>query len=171
MKNPFLGSDFQNTHKDSFTHLHLHSQYSLLDGAIRLNDLFKRAKELNMPAIACTDHGNMFGGIDFYTRAIQAGIKPILGSEIYFTPGSRHDRRAPKNLKTLDSQDEVEGRHQIHHLILLCKNQVGYRNLCKLLSKAYQEGFYYKPRVDMELLREFSEGLVATTACLKGEVG
>jgi DNA polymerase-3 subunit alpha len=171
MKNPFLGSDFQNTHKDSFTHLHLHTQYSLLDGAIRLSDLFKRAKELEMPAIACTDHGNMFGGIDFYTRALSAGIKPILGSEIYFTPGSRHDRRAPKNLKTLDSQDEVEGKHQIHHLILLCKNLTGYRNLCKLLSKAYQEGFYYKPRADMELLREFSEGLIATTACLKGEVG
>jgi DNA polymerase-3 subunit alpha len=171
MKNPFLGSDFQNTRKDSFTHLHLHTQYSLLDGAIRLNDLFKRAKELEMPAIACTDHGNMFGGIDFYTRAISAGIKPILGSEIYFTPGSRHDRRAPKNLKTLDSQDEVEGKHQIHHLILLCKNLTGYQNLCKLLSKAYQEGFYYKPRADVELLREFSEGLIATTACLKGEVG
>lgn len=171
MKNPFLGSDFQNTHKDSFTHLHLHTQYSLLDGAIRLSDLFKRAKELEMPAIACTDHGNMFGGIDFYTRALSAGIKPILGSEIYFTPGSRHDRRAPKNLKTLDSQDEVEGKHQIHHLILLCKNLTGYQNLCKLLSRAYQEGFYYKPRADAELLREFSEGLVATTACLKGEVG
>ena len=171
MKNPFLGSDFQNTHKDSFTHLHLHSQYSLLDGAIRLSDLFKRAKELEMPAVACTDHGNMFGGIDFYTRALQAGIKPILGSEIYFTPGSRHDRRAPKNLKTLDSQDEVEGRHQIHHLILLCKNLTGYHNLCKLLSKAYQEGFYYKPRADVDLLREYSEGLIATTACLKGEVG
>lgn len=171
MKNPFLGSDFQNSHKGNFTHLHLHTQYSLLDGAIRLNDLFKRAKELEMPAIACTDHGNMFGGIDFYTRAISAGIKPILGSEIYFTPGSRHDRRAPKNSKTLDSQDEVEGKHQIHHLILLCKNVTGYRNLCKLLSKAYQEGFYYKPRADAELLREFSEGLIATTACLKGEVG
>jgi len=171
MKNPFLGSDFQNTHKDSFTHLHLHTQYSLLDGAIRLSDLFKRAKELEMPAIACTDHGNMFGGIDFYTRALNAGIKPILGSEIYFTPGSRHDRRAPKNIKTLDSQDEVEGKHQIHHLILLCKNLTGYRNLCKLLSKAYQEGFYYKPRADVELLREYSEGLIATTACLKGEVG
>ncbi|HXH74314.1 MAG TPA: DNA polymerase III subunit alpha [Bacteriovoracaceae bacterium] len=171
MKNPYIGSDFQNTRKDSFTHLHLHTQYSLLDGAIRLSDLFKRAKEMEVPAIACTDHGNMFGGIDFYTRALKAGIKPILGSEIYFTPGSRHDRRAPKNLKTLDSQDEVEGRHQIHHLILLCKNITGYRNLCKLLSKAYQEGFYYKPRVDIELLREFSEGLIATTACLKGEVG
>jgi len=171
MKNPFLGSDFQNTHKDSFTHLHLHSQYSLLDGAIRLNDLFKRAKELEMPAIACTDHGNMFGGIDFYTRAISAGIKPILGSEIYFTPGSRFDRRPPKNSKTLDSQDEVEGKHQIHHLILLCKNLTGYQNLCKLLSKAYQEGFYYKPRADVDLLREYSEGLIATSACLKGEVG
>ncbi len=171
MKNPFLGSDFCNTQKDSFTHLHLHTQYSLLDGAIRLGDLFKRAKELGMPAIACTDHGNMFGGIDFYTRAISAGIKPILGSEIYFTPGSRHDRRAPKNLKTLDSQDEMEGKHQIHHLILLCKNLKGYQNLCKLLSKAYHEGFYYKPRADMELLREYSEGLIATTACLKGEVG
>lgn len=171
MKNPFLGSDFQNTHKNSFTHLHLHTQYSLLDGAIRLGDLFKRAKELEMPAIACTDHGNMFGAIDFYTRALSAGIKPILGSEIYFTPGSRHDRRAPKNLKTLDSQDEMEGKHQIHHLILLCKDLTGYRNLCKLLSKAYQEGFYYKPRADVELLREYSEGLIATTACLKGEVG
>ncbi len=171
MKNPYLGSDFQNTRPDSFVHLHLHSQYSLLDGAIRLKDLFARAKELEMPAIACTDHGNMFGAIDFYTRALNSGIKPILGSEIYFTPGSRHDRRAPKNVKTLDSQDETEGKHQIHHLILLCKNLTGYRNLCKLLSKAYQEGFYYKPRVDAELLREFSEGLVATTACLKGEVG
>lgn len=171
MKNPFVGSDFQNTHKDSFTHLHLHSQYSLLDGAIRLADLMERTKELEMPAIACTDHGNMFGAIDFYTRALSKGIKPILGSEIYFTPGSRHDRRPPKNLKTLDSQDEVEGKHQIHHLILLCKNLTGYRNLCKLLSKAYQEGFYYKPRADQELLREFSEGLIATTACLKGEVG
>lgn len=171
MKNPFLGSDFQHTRPDSFVHLHLHSQYSLLDGAIRLNDLFKRAKELEMPAIACTDHGNMFGAIDFYTRAIGSGIKPILGSEIYFTPGSRHDRRAPKNVKTLDSQDETEGKHQIHHLILLCKNLTGYRNLCKLISKAYQEGFYYKPRVDAELLREYSEGLIATTACLKGEVG
>ena len=171
MKNPFLGSDFQNTHKDSFNHLHLHTQYSLLDGTIRLSDLFKRGQELGMPAIACTDHGNMFGGIDFYTRAIKAGIKPILGSEIYFTPGSRHDRRPPKNVKTLDSQDEMEGRHEIHHLILLCKNITGYRNLCKLLSKAYQEGFYYKPRADVDLLREFSEGLIATTACLKGEVG
>ncbi|MBY0518642.1 MAG: PHP domain-containing protein, partial [Bacteriovoracaceae bacterium] len=171
MKNPFLGSDFITSHPDSFVHLHLHTQYSLLDGAIRLDDLFKKAKEIGLPAIASTDHGNMFGAIDFYTRAIQSGIKPILGSEIYFTPGSRFDRRPPKNAKTLDSQDETEGKHQIHHLILLCKNLTGYQNLCKLLTKAYQEGFYYKPRADVELLREYSEGLIATSACLKGEVG
>lgn len=171
MKNPFLGSDFLHTRPESFVHLHLHTQYSLLDGAIRLDNLFKKAKEQGVPAIAATDHGNMFGAIDFYTRALAAGIKPILGSEIYFTPGSRFDRRPPKNSKTLDSQDETEGKHQIHHLILLCKNLIGYRNLCKLLTKAYQEGFYYKPRADADLLREYSEGLIATTACLKGEVG
>lgn len=171
MKNPFLESTFQSSHPESFVHLHLHTQYSLLDGALRLDDLFKKAKELNFPAVASTDHGNMFGAIDFYTRAIKAGIKPILGSEIYFTPGSRFDRRPPKNSKTLESQDETEGKHQIHHLILLCKNHTGYQNLCKLLTKAYQEGFYYKPRADAELLKEYSEGLIATSACLKGEVG
>lgn len=172
MKNPFLFPEMKvsEEHKDSFVHLHLHTQYSLLDGALRLDDLFEKAKEYNMPAIAMTDHGNMFGAIDFYTRAIKAGIKPILGSEVYFTPGSRFDRRPPKNSKTVSSQDEVESKHQIHHLVLLCKNQVGYENLCKLLSKAYLEGFYYKPRIDLDLLREFSEGLIATTACLKGEV-
>lgn len=172
MKNPFQYPelDVVKNHQDSFVHLHLHTQYSLLDGALRLDDLFEKAKEYNMPAIAMTDHGNMFGAIDFYTRAIENGIKPILGSEVYFTPGSRFDRRPPKNTKVLESQDEVEGKHQIHHLVLLCKNATGYRNLCKLISKAYLEGFYYKPRIDLELLREFSEGLIATTACLKGEV-
>jgi DNA polymerase III subunit alpha len=172
MKNPFINPEvpIAKSHPASFVHLHLHTQYSLLDGAIRLKDLFKKAQEYNMPAVAMTDHGNMFGAIDFYTQAIKAGIKPILGSEVYFTPGSRYDRRAPKNGKTLDSQDEVEGKHQIHHLVLLCKNLTGYRNLCQLLSKAYLEGFYYKPRIDMELLKEYSEGLIATTACLKGEV-
>ena len=172
MKNPYLYPEMNlaQNHKDSFVHLHLHTQYSLLDGALRLDDLFEKAKEYKMPAIAMTDHGNMFGAIDFYTKAIENGIKPILGSEVYFTPGSRFDRRAPKNSKTLSSQDEVEGKHQIHHLVLLCKNKKGYENLCKLLSVAYLEGFYYKPRIDIELLREYSEGLIATTACLKGEV-
>jgi DNA polymerase-3 subunit alpha len=162
---------FLESHKDSFVHLHLHTQYSLLDGAIRLKDLIKRAKELGVPAIAQTDHGNMFGAIDFYTQCKAAGIKPILGSEIYFTPGSRFEKGALKKQKVVGSQDEMESRHQIHHLILLCKNEVGYENLCKLLSKAYMEGFYYKPRADYELLREYSEGLICTTACLKGEVG
>tara|TARA_Y100000780_G_scaffold226709_1_gene241245 strand:+ start:69792 stop:73454 length:3663 start_codon:yes stop_codon:yes gene_type:complete len=172
MKNPFMNAErpIKETHPDSFVHLHLHTQYSLLDGALRLDDLFEKAKEYNMPAIACTDHGNMFGAIDFYTKAIKAGIKPILGSEVYFTPGSRFDRRPPKKNRTLDSQDEEEGKYQIHHLVLLCKNEVGYKNLCQLLSKAYLEGMYYKPRVDIELLREYGEGLIATTACLKGEV-
>lgn len=171
MKNPFIGADpIAQTHPDSFVHLHLHTQYSLLDGALRLDDLFERAKEYNMPAIAMTDHGNMFGAIDFYTRAIKAGIKPILGSEVYFTPGSRFDRRPPKKTRLVESQDEEEGKYQIHHLVLLCKNQTGYQNLCKLLSKAYLEGMYYKPRIDIELLKEYSEGLIATTACLKGEV-
>jgi DNA polymerase-3 subunit alpha len=158
------------SHSKSFVHLHLHTQYSLLDGAIRLKDLFAKAQQFGMPAIASTDHGNMFGAIDFYTRAKAAGIKPLIGSEIYFTPGSRFDRRAPKAAKVLDSQDEVEGKHQIHHLVLIAKNLTGYQNLCKLLSKAYLEGFYYKPRVDYELLQQYSQGLVATTACLKGEV-
>lgn len=162
---------FLESHSDSFVHLHLHTQYSLLDGAIRLKDLIKRAKELGVPAIAQTDHGNMFGAIDFYTQCNAAGIKPILGSEIYFTPGSRFEKGALKKQKVVGSQDEMESRHQIHHLILLCKNEVGYQNLCKLLSRAYMEGFYYKPRADYELLREFSEGLICTTACLKGEVG
>ncbi len=171
MKNPFINSEpISKTHPDSFVHLHLHTQYSLLDGALRLDDLFEKAKEYNMPAIAMTDHGNMFGAIDFYTRAIKAGIKPILGSEVYFTPGSRFDRRPPKKTRLVESQDEEEGKYQIHHLVLLCKNKTGYQNLCKLLSKAYLEGMYYKPRIDIELLREYSEGLIATTACLKGEV-
>lgn len=172
MKNPFQYPNLkmQEDHKEDFVHLHLHTQYSLLDGALRLDDLFEKAKEYGMKSIAMTDHGNMFGAIDFYTKAIKNGIKPILGSEVYFTPGSRFDRRPPKNSKSLSTQDEQESKHQIHHLVLLCKNQKGYENLCKLLSKAYLEGFYYKPRVDLELLKEHSEGLVATTACLKGEV-
>ncbi len=172
MKNPYQYPEYKVKEQspNSFVHLHLHTQYSLLDGALRLNDLFEKAKEYNMPAIAMTDHGNMFGAIDFYTRAIQAGIKPILGSEVYFTPGSRFDRRPPKNAKTISSQDAEEGKYQIHHLVLLCKNKKGYENLCKLISVAYLEGFYYKPRIDIDLLREYSEGLIATTACLKGEV-
>jgi DNA polymerase-3 subunit alpha len=171
VKNPFQypNLNIAQDHKDNFVHLHLHTQYSLLDGALRMNDLFEQAEKFGMPAIAMTDHGNMFGAIDFYTRAIKAGIKPILGSEVYFTPGSRFDKRPPKNTKIVSSQDEIEGKHQIHHLVLLAKNNQGYENLCKLISSAYLEGFYYKPRIDIDLLEEYSEGLIATTACLKGE--
>lgn len=163
-------SNFLTTHHQSFVHLHLHTQYSLLDGAVRLSDLFKKCQEFGMPAVASSDHGNMFGAIDFYTSAKKHHIKPLIGSEIYFTPGSRFDKKSPKIAKVLDSQDENESKHHIHHLVLLCKNLEGYRNLCQLLSRAYLEGFYYKPRVDLDLLKKYSAGLVATTACLKGEV-
>lgn len=171
MKNFFIGQQsFLQTHAKSFVHLHLHTQYSLLDGALKLKDLFKKAKEAKMPAVACTDHGNMFGAIDFYKQALENNIKPILGSEIYFTAGSRFDRRSFQKNKVISNQDGEENKYHIHHLVLLCKNEIGYKNLCKLISKAYLEGFYYKPRADIELLKEYSEGLIATTACLKGEV-
>ena len=156
--------------ENSFVHLHLHTQYSLLDGAIRLDDLFEKAKEYQMPAVAISDHGNMFGVIDFYTKAKKAGIKPILGCEIYVTPGSRFDKISIGKAMSTSSQDSEEARHKIHHLLLLCKNNAGYQNLCKLLSLAYLEGFYYKPRADYELLERYSEGLIASTACLGGEV-
>jgi len=140
----------------SFVHLHLHSQYSLLDGANRLDDLLTAAKEAEMPAMALTDHGNLFGAIDFYTRARSAGVKPIIGMEAYVAQGSRLERHAK--------------RGRSNHLVLLAKNQTGYRNLIKLTSHSYLEGFYYKPRVDMELLRTYGEGLICLSACLKGKV-
>jgi len=139
-----------------FAHLHLHSQYSLLDGANRLDDVLERAKAGNMPAVALTDHGNMFGAIEFYKRARKIGVKPILGIEAYVAQGSRKDR---------DST-----RRSNNHLVLLAENETGYRNLIKLTSSSYLEGFYYKPRIDHDLLREHSEGLICLSACLKGEV-
>ncbi|MCD6353696.1 MAG: DNA polymerase III subunit alpha [Proteobacteria bacterium] len=141
-----------------FVHLHLHTQYSLLDGAIRLKDLFERAKGYHMPALAMTDHGNMFGAIEFYQMAYEYGIKPIIGCEIYVAPKSRFDK---------ESRDVSE---TAYHLVLLVKNFVGYENLVKLVSKAYMEGFYYRPRVDKELLKEYNEGLIAMSACLHGEI-
>jgi len=146
-------------HHAPFVHLHVHTQYSLLDGAIRIPDLVERAREFRMPAIAITDHGNMFGAIEFYLKAQAAGIKPIIGCEVYVAPKSRLDKSGAA------SSGEASG-----HLILLCKNQVGYRNLCKLVSTAYQEGFYYKPRIDWELLNEHNDGLIALTSCLGGEI-
>jgi DNA polymerase-3 subunit alpha len=141
-----------------FTHLHLHSQYSLLDGAISFDKLLKECKKLDMETVAVTDHGNMFGAIEFYTKAVAAHIKPVLGIEAYIAPGSRLDRT-----KTSISD-------AAYHLILLAENVVGYQNLLKLASAGYTEGFYYRPRIDKQILAECSEGLICTSACLKGEV-
>lgn len=142
-----------------FVHLHLHTQYSLLDGAIKIPDLVKRAHDLHMPAMAITDHGNMFGAIEFYNAAIKAGVKPIIGCEIYIAPGSRFDKKG------------VRGSSEAsHHLLFLCMNQIGYRNLCQLVSSAYREGFYYRPRIDWDLLKDHNEGLIALSACLGGEL-
>ncbi len=152
-----------------FCHLHVHTQFSLLDGAIRLDDLFKTAAEDKMEAVAMTDHGNMFGAIDFYLKAKEHGLKPILGCEVYMAPGSRLLRG-----NNTSGDEEVAPYHTsrsgMHHLILLVQNEIGYQNLCRLVSSAYLEGFYYKPRIDKEILAKHAEGLIATSACLKGEV-
>lgn len=142
----------------NFIHLHVHSQYSLLDGAIRFEEAFDLAKKYRMDALALTDHGNMFGAIEFYQTAIKHGIKPIIGCEIYVAPGSRFEKKMG---------EREEGNY---HLTLLVKNETGYFNLLKLVSLAYLEGFYYKPRVDKELLNKYHEGLIALSGCLKGEV-
>jgi len=143
---------------DSFVHLHVHSEYSLLDGANRIEALVAAAADMGMDALALTDHGNLFGAVAFYKAARAAGIKPILGMEAYISPTTRQDR-SMGNIKTA-----------AYHLLLLAMNDTGWRNLVKLSSRAYLEGFYYRPRVDRELLAEFHEGLICTTACLSGEV-
>ena len=142
----------------SFTHLHVHTEFSLLDGSNKIKEYVSRVKELGMTSAAITDHGVMYGVIDFYRAAKAAGIKPILGCEVYVAPGSRHD-------KTGTSSDD-----RYYHLVLLAENQKGYENLTKIVSRAFVEGYYYKPRVDMELLEEFHEGIIALSACLAGEV-
>lgn len=139
----------------SFVHLHTHSEYSMLDGAARVKDLVRRAKELNMPAMSITDHGYMYGAIDFYQTATKEGVKPIVGCEVYFTPDSRFDKGTKPTL---------------YHLLLLARNNEGYRNLMSLVSEAAVGGFYYRPRVDKELLGRYSKGLIATSACLSGAV-
>ena len=143
-----------------FVHLHCHTQYSLLDGANKIEPLLERVKELKQPALAMTDHGNMFGAIEFYSEALRHGIKPIIGCEIYVAPTSRFERKGV----------DKGNREYNHHLILLAMNMEGYRNLCKLVTAGYTEGFYYKPRVDKELLKEHNRGLIALSACLQGEV-
>jgi DNA polymerase-3 subunit alpha len=139
-----------------FVHLHLHTDYSLLDGACAINRLVDQAARQKMPAVAVTDHGNLFGAVKFYQAAEAQGVKPILGCEVYITSGSRQERTG-----------STEG---IHHLVLLCENLEGYRNLVRLVTSGHLEGFYYKPRIDKEVLAEHSKGLIALSACLQGEV-
>ncbi|MCH7527336.1 MAG: PHP domain-containing protein [Planctomycetes bacterium] len=141
-----------------FVHLHVHTHYSLLDGATRIDALVTRAKEMNMPAVAITDHGNLFGAIEFYNAAVKAGVKPIIGYEGYMAPGDRRDKQA-KGMKEAS-----------YHLLLLAMNNEGYRNLLKLATIAYVEGFYYRPRIDKAVLKEFSGGLICTSTCLSGEI-
>ncbi|MFH1867969.1 MAG: DNA polymerase III subunit alpha, partial [Candidatus Omnitrophota bacterium] len=144
--------------QNNFVHLHSHTQYSLLDGACLLTELVKLAQLYNMPALAITDHGNMFGAVEFYQLCMKAGIKPIIGCEAYIAPNSRFDK-------------STQGVHEAaYHLVLLAKDEDGYRNLIKLVSIGYLEGFYYKPRIDREVLRQHSKGLICLSACLKGEV-
>jgi len=143
----------------NFVHLHVHTQYSLLDGAIRFADLLDKAREYHMPALSITDHGNMFGTIEFYQKARKAGIKPIIGCEMYLSSTSRFDKESHGGVKPAN-----------HHLVLLAKNKAGYQNLLKLVSAAYREGFYYRPRIDKEILKNHNEGLIALSACLHGEV-
>ena len=142
----------------AFTHLHVHTEYSLLDGSSKIKELVARAKELGMDSLAITDHGVMYGVIDFYRAAKDAGIKPIIGCEIYVSPGSRFEKETGHN----------EDRY--YHLVLLAENDKGYHNLMKIVSKGFTEGYYYKPRVDYEVLEQYSEGIIALSACLAGEV-
>ena len=142
----------------SFTHLHVHTEYSLLDGSSKIRELTARVKELGMDSIAITDHGVMYGVIDFYRAALAEGIKPIIGCEIYVAPGSRFDR------------ETVKGEDRYYHMVLLAENNKGYHNLMKIVSRGFTEGFYYKPRVDYEVLEQYHEGLIALSACLAGEI-
>ena len=141
----------------NFVHLHVHSEFSLLDGANRIKDLPKRAKELGMNSIALTDHGVMFGVVDFYKACKAEGVKPIIGCEVYVAPRTRFDKEA-----------NIDNHY--YHLILLAKNQIGYKNLSRLVSMGFTEGFYYKPRIDYEILEKYHEGLIALSACLAGNV-
>ncbi|MBQ4504373.1 MAG: PHP domain-containing protein, partial [Firmicutes bacterium] len=141
----------------AFTHLHVHTEYSLLDGAARIKDLVKAVKDLGMEACAITDHGSMFGVIDFYKECKKQGIKPILGCEVYTAAR-----------KLTDKTPEFD-KHQ-GHLVLLAKNEQGYKNLMKIVSEGYTRGFYYKPRIDHDVLRQYSEGIIALSACLAGKV-
>ena len=154
---------------DSFAHLHVHTEYSMLDGAARLDDLFARTAELGMDAIAMTDHGNVFGAYDFWSKARAHGVKPIIGMEAYFTPNtSRYEK---KRVRWNDGgDDDVSGSGAYTHMTLLAETTEGMHNLFRLCSRASMEGFFYQPRADRELLAEYAGGLIATTGCPSGEV-
>src|SRR5215467_3280399 len=143
--------------RDSFVHLHLHTEYSLLDGAIRMKELMQKAAEYKMPAVAVTDHGNLFGAIEFYQEATNAGIKPIIGCEAYVAPRSHTEKASSL-------------RDAAYHFTLLAENEIGYRNLVKLITTAHLDGFHYRPRIDKELLAQHSAGLIGLSGCLAGEV-
>ena len=147
------------TDHSPFVHLHVHTEYSLLDGAIRIRQMLQKCHRLGMDAVSITDHGNMFGAVQFYDQAVKAGIKPIIGCEVYVAPRDRRDRSPSR-----------DGKPNAHHLVLLVMNEKGYKNLSRLVTLGHLEGFYYHPRVDMRLLREFNGGLIALSACLKGSI-
>jgi DNA polymerase-3 subunit alpha len=142
----------------AFTHLHVHTEYSLLDGSCKIKELVRRAAELGMDSLAITDHGVMYGVIDFYKAAKAEGINPVIGCEVYVAPGSRLDKEAGGNAD------------KYYHLVLLAENNVGYSNLMKIVSYGFIDGYYYKPRVDIDILERYHEGIIALSACLAGEV-
>ena len=152
-----MGDEKLNNKVPDFVHLHVHSEYSLLDGANRIKDLPVRAKELGMNAIALTDHGVMYGVIDFYKECKKNGIKPIIGCEVYVAPRSRFDK-----------EPNIDNNYA--HLILLAKDNEGYKNLIKIVSIGFIDGFYYKPRVDLETIEKYSKGLICLSACLAGSI-
>ena len=155
---------------DSFTHLHVHTEFSMLDGAARLDELVAKAVADGQPAIGITDHGNMYGVLDFYKECRSQGVKPIIGTEAYMAYDSRHERPARRG-RVDDSGGDTEGGKKLYyHLTLLAESDQGYRNLIQLASLAFLEGYYYKPRMDWELLAKYSDGLIATTGCLGGHV-
>ena len=155
---------------DSFTHLHVHTEYSMLDGASRLDDVIHAAAVDGQPALGITDHGNMYGVLDFYRGCHDQGIKPIIGSEFYLAHESRHERPSRRGKSDDSGGDTGEGKKLYYHAILLAETDAGYKNLIQLSSRAYLEGYWYKARADWELLDQYSEGIIATSGCLGGHV-
>jgi DNA polymerase III subunit alpha len=154
----------------SFTHLHLHTEFSMLDGAARIDEVVGAARADGQPAIGITDHGNMYGVLDFYKACNRQGIKPIIGTEAYMAADSRHERPRRTGRSEDDGGGGDNGNKLYYHLTLLAESNVGYRNLMQLSSLAYLEGYYYKPRMDWELYEKYHEGVIATSGCLGGVV-